>query len=74
MAGELFKMIASVDVVHVPYRGDALVLTDLMGGQVQVMFDNVPSVRRAHQGRQASRAGGDQHGAVGGVAGPAHGG
>ena len=43
MAGELFKMMAGVDMVHVPYRGDALVLTDLMGGQVQVMFDNVPT-------------------------------
>jgi tripartite-type tricarboxylate transporter receptor subunit TctC len=41
VAGELFKMMAGVDMVHVPYRGGALALTDLLGGQVQVMFDNV---------------------------------
>ena len=38
VAGELFKMMASVDMVHVPYRGSAPALTDLLGGQVQVMF------------------------------------
>src|SRR5262249_22558159 len=38
VAGELFKMMAGVDMVHVPYRGDALVLTDLISGQVQVYF------------------------------------
>jgi tripartite-type tricarboxylate transporter receptor subunit TctC len=38
MAGELFKMMAGVDLVHVPYRGEAPALTDLLGGQVQVMF------------------------------------
>jgi tripartite-type tricarboxylate transporter receptor subunit TctC len=43
MAGELFKMIAGVRMVHVPYRGSAPALTDLMGGQVQVMFDTVSS-------------------------------
>src|SRR3954471_2590244 len=37
MSGELFKMMASVDMVHVPYRGAAPGLTDLLGGQVQVM-------------------------------------
>ena len=39
MAGELFKMMAGVNMVHVPYRGAAPALTDLLGGQVQVMFD-----------------------------------
>ena len=43
MSGELFKMMAGVNMVHVPYRGGALALTDLIGGQVQVMFDNVPT-------------------------------
>ena len=38
VAGELFKMMAGVDMVHVPYRGAAPALTDLLGGQVQVMF------------------------------------
>jgi tripartite-type tricarboxylate transporter receptor subunit TctC len=39
MAGELFKAMAGVNLVHVPYRGSAPALTDLIGGQVQVMFD-----------------------------------
>jgi tripartite-type tricarboxylate transporter receptor subunit TctC len=38
VAGELFKLMAGVDMVHVPYRGGAPALTDLMGGQVQVAF------------------------------------
>ena len=38
MAGELFKMMAGVNMVHVPYRGGGPALTDLLGGQVQVMF------------------------------------
>jgi len=36
--GELFKMMAGVDLVHVPYRGGGPVMTDLLGGQVQVLF------------------------------------
>jgi tripartite-type tricarboxylate transporter receptor subunit TctC len=43
MAGELFKMLAGVDMVHVPYRGAAPALTDLIAGQVQIMFDNMTS-------------------------------
>jgi tripartite-type tricarboxylate transporter receptor subunit TctC len=42
VAGELFKMMAGVDIVHVPYRGGGPALNDLLGGQVQVMF--VPTV------------------------------
>jgi tripartite-type tricarboxylate transporter receptor subunit TctC len=38
IAGELFKLMAGVDMVHVPYRGGAPALTDLMGGQVQIAF------------------------------------
>jgi tripartite-type tricarboxylate transporter receptor subunit TctC len=43
MAGELFKMLAGVNLVHVPYRGGGPALVDLLGGQVQVMFATVPS-------------------------------
>jgi len=43
VAGELFKMMTGVDMVHVPYRGAAPALTDLLGGQVQVMFATMPS-------------------------------
>jgi len=42
-AGQLFKMMTGVDMVHVPYRGVAAALTDLLGGQVQVAFGSVPS-------------------------------
>jgi tripartite-type tricarboxylate transporter receptor subunit TctC len=41
---ELFKSLAGVDIVHIPYKGSAPAVTDLLGGQVQVMFDNVPNV------------------------------
>jgi tripartite-type tricarboxylate transporter receptor subunit TctC len=42
MSGELFKMMAGVNLVHVPYRGQAPALTDLLGGQVQVDFSTMP--------------------------------
>jgi tripartite-type tricarboxylate transporter receptor subunit TctC len=43
VAGELFKIMAGIDMLHVPYRGVAPALTDLLGGQVDVLFDPVPS-------------------------------
>jgi len=43
MSGELFKMLTGVNMVHVPYRGGAPALTDLLAGQVHVMFDNLPT-------------------------------
>jgi tripartite-type tricarboxylate transporter receptor subunit TctC len=43
VSGELFKMMTGADLVHVPYRGAGPALTDLIGGQVQVMFDAIPS-------------------------------
>ena len=42
-AGEMFKYLAGVDMVHVPYRGSTPAITDLIGGQVQVMFDVTPT-------------------------------
>src|SRR5689334_11307088 len=44
VAGELFKMMTGIDMVHVPYRGGAPALTDLLGGQIQVMFAVLPEV------------------------------
>ncbi len=43
VTGEWFKMMAGIDMQHVPYRGAPLALADLLSGQVQVMFDNLPS-------------------------------
>jgi tripartite-type tricarboxylate transporter receptor subunit TctC len=43
VSGELFKMMTGVNIVHVPYRGTAPALTDLIGGQVQVLFDQIIS-------------------------------
>ena len=52
VAGELFKMMAGVDMVHVPYRGAAPALTDLLGGQVQVMFGTtVSSIEHIRAGK-----------------------
>jgi tripartite-type tricarboxylate transporter receptor subunit TctC len=42
IAGELFRMMTGVDMVHVPYRGTPAAMTDLLGGRVQVIFDNMP--------------------------------
>ncbi len=52
VAGELFKMMTGVDMVHVPYRGAAPALTDLLGGQVQVYFGPMPpSIEHIRSGK-----------------------
>jgi tripartite-type tricarboxylate transporter receptor subunit TctC len=52
LSGELFKIMTGVVMVHVPYRGDAPALTDLIGGQVQVMFGPIPpSVEHIRAGK-----------------------
>src|SRR4249920_590899 len=43
MSGELFKMLTGINMQHVPYRGGAQALTDMLSGQMQVMFDNIPT-------------------------------
>ena len=43
LSGELFKMMASINMVHVPYRGEAPALTDMLGGHVQAMFGTMPA-------------------------------
>jgi tripartite-type tricarboxylate transporter receptor subunit TctC len=45
LLGEMFKTMAGVDMLHVPYKGVAAILTDMLGGRVQVAFASVPSVR-----------------------------
>src|SRR5205814_5321964 len=44
LTGELFKMTTGVNMVHVPYRGSAPALTDLLGGQVQMLFADISSI------------------------------
>ncbi|MFY9511434.1 MAG: tripartite tricarboxylate transporter substrate binding protein [Rubrivivax sp.] len=44
MAGELFKAMAGIDVVHVPYKGSAGARTDVLGGQLEMMFDAIPTM------------------------------
>ena len=44
LAGELFKSLAKVDMTHIPYKGNAPAITDLIGGQTQVMFATMPTV------------------------------
>lgn len=44
LSGELFKLLAGVNMVHIPYKGAAPALNDLLGGQIPVMFDSVPGV------------------------------
>ena len=43
MSGEMFKHMAKVDIQHIPYKGSGPAMTDLLGGQVMMMFDNIPS-------------------------------
>ncbi len=43
MSGEMFKHLAKVDILHIPYKGSSPALIDMLGGQVMMMFDNVPS-------------------------------
>ena len=69
LAGEMFRMMTGIEHVHVPYRGDAPALTDLLGGQVQVMFGFCRrSIGYVRDGK-LPRAGGDDRDALGGAAG-----
>ncbi|WP_439596206.1 Bug family tripartite tricarboxylate transporter substrate binding protein [Falsiroseomonas sp.] len=52
LAGELFKSMAGIEIVHVPYRGAAPAMTDLVGGQIQMMFDNMPAALPQLRGGQ----------------------
>jgi tripartite-type tricarboxylate transporter receptor subunit TctC len=52
LAGELFKFMAKIDMVHIAYRGSGPALNDLLGGQVSVMFANMPgTIQHVHSGR-----------------------
>jgi tripartite-type tricarboxylate transporter receptor subunit TctC len=66
LAGELLKALAGIEMVHVPYRGAAPAMTDLVAGQVQVMFDNMPgALPQIREGRvQALAVAGARRAAV----------
>lgn len=52
LTGEYFKLLTGIDLVHVPYKGSGPALTDLIGGQIDVMFDNMPSaLTLVHSGK-----------------------
>ena len=52
MSGELFKLLANIDIKHIPYKGSAPALQDLIGGQVDIMFDNLtPSLPHIRAGK-----------------------
>ena len=55
-AAELFKMVAGVDMVHVPYKGTGPATADLLGGQIPLMFNNLPPSVALVEGGQAARA------------------
>ena len=51
LAGELLKSLTGIDIVHVPYKGAAPAMTDLIGGHIPMMFDNMPAVLPQVQGK-----------------------
>ena len=56
LASELFKLTAGVDIVHVPYRGNAGVMPDLLAGRIQMLIDGVPPAGQEHRGRLSAGA------------------
>ena len=68
MAGELFKAMAGVDIVHVPYKGSSGARTDVLGGQVQMMFDAVTTMSEHAKAGKVQRARHDRQDALVGAA------
>ena len=64
LSGEMFMAMTGVKMQHVPYRGAAPAITDMLGGQVQVIFDNMPSIIQHIRSGGLARAGGDDDGAI----------
>ena len=64
LVAELFKTVTGIEMLHVPYRGSAPALNDLIAGRVDVMFDYPGLGRPARRGRQAEGAGDDRAGAA----------
>ena len=68
VSGELFKTMTGIDMTHVPYKGRATAIPDLLGGRVTMMFDNMPSSLPLVKGGQAARARRDEPEALAGRA------
>ena len=68
---EMFKLKAGTDIVHVPYRGSAPMIADLIAGQMQMTHERQVGAAAAHPGRQGARARGDQRERWAGLAGRA---
>ena len=64
LAGELFKMMTGINMLHVPYRGDAPAVTDMLEGQDQVMFDMVILAQGHVRSERIARARGDEQNAA----------
>ena len=65
MAGELFKAMAGVSILHIPYKGSSGARTDVLGGQVDMMFDAVPTMTEHIRAGKVQGARHDGHGALG---------
>ena len=57
MAAELLKNLTGIDIVHVPYKGSTGMRTDILSGQIQMLFDSVPTMAPMDQGGKSSRHG-----------------
>ena len=68
LSGEMFMAMTGAKMLHVPYKGAAPAITDLLGNRVQVIFDNMPSIIQHIQRRRVARAGGDDGDAVAAIA------
>ena len=56
MAAELLKSLTGIDIVHVPYKGSTGMRTDILSGQIQMLFDSMPTMAPTDQGRHGARA------------------
>ena len=72
LAGELFKTLAGVDLQHIPFRGSAPLLTELLAGRIDLTFATLPSVIVLDRGRSDPRAGCGERQPGGAVAEPAN--
>ena len=71
VGGELFKYMTGTEIVHIPYKGGAQAINDLIAGHVQLMFESLNSISSTAQGRQGARARRERTAPLAGVSGAA---